>query len=285
METINYSEIREKIEQADAILVGASNGLSITEGLHIFADNQDFRTLFGDFREKYGIRSILQGIFFAWPNEEARWAFYSRLIQHYSGNYTGSSVMDALKEILKGKPYFIVTSNGENHFELAGFDVKNILEMEGSWKEMHCMKECSDELYPTFPLMRELAAEEKDGEIPSQLVPRCPKCGGKMQINFRPEEEQVQAYRNFIKEYHGKKLLVLELGIGAGNQMIKAPFMNLVYAEPKAFYITVNKGEVFIPKEIMKKSIGVDADLGGFLPKLVGQEERREEKNQLDKSK
>ena len=38
-------EIAEKIREADAVLIGASNGLSITEGLHLFADNQAFEDL------------------------------------------------------------------------------------------------------------------------------------------------------------------------------------------------------------------------------------------------
>ena len=37
-----YEQIAEKIKEADAILIGASNGLSITEGLHLFADNAAF---------------------------------------------------------------------------------------------------------------------------------------------------------------------------------------------------------------------------------------------------
>lgn len=52
----DYETIIEKIKEAEAILIGASNGFSIAEGLHIFGDNEDFRRLFGDFREKYGIR-------------------------------------------------------------------------------------------------------------------------------------------------------------------------------------------------------------------------------------
>ena len=39
-------ETAEKIREADALLIGASNGLSITEGLHLFADNQAFEDLF-----------------------------------------------------------------------------------------------------------------------------------------------------------------------------------------------------------------------------------------------
>ena len=36
---IDWKPIAEKFREADAILIGASNGLSITEGLHLFADN------------------------------------------------------------------------------------------------------------------------------------------------------------------------------------------------------------------------------------------------------
>ena len=46
--------IGEKIREADAVLIGASNGLSITEGLHLFADNQAFEDLFGDLRKNTG---------------------------------------------------------------------------------------------------------------------------------------------------------------------------------------------------------------------------------------
>lgn len=39
------------LKHADAILITASNGLSIAEGYHIFSDNDDFKQYFGDFRE------------------------------------------------------------------------------------------------------------------------------------------------------------------------------------------------------------------------------------------
>ena len=97
---IEYRKIAEKIKEADAVLVGASNGFSITEGLNLFANNDSFHRLFGDFEQKYGIQNILQGFFFRWPTEEEHWAFTSRLISHYSCSYTGSPVMDALKKIL-----------------------------------------------------------------------------------------------------------------------------------------------------------------------------------------
>ena len=56
------TQIISRIEEADAILIGASNGLSITEGLQLFADNQAFEELFGDLKRRYGLRCILQGM-------------------------------------------------------------------------------------------------------------------------------------------------------------------------------------------------------------------------------
>lgn len=75
---MNYNKkIVKKIEEADAVLIGASNGLSITEGLHLFADNRVFEELFGDLKQKYGIQCILQGMGVRWPSEKEKWGFWS----------------------------------------------------------------------------------------------------------------------------------------------------------------------------------------------------------------
>lgn len=58
MDKNTYQTIKEKIDQADAVLIGASNGLSISEGFNLFADDRWFQENFGDFRAKYGIRSV-----------------------------------------------------------------------------------------------------------------------------------------------------------------------------------------------------------------------------------
>ena len=88
---IDWNPIAEKFGEADAILIGASNGLSITEGLHLFADNAAFEKLFGDFKRKYGLGCILQGMMAGWPNEEEKWAFWARLIHHYCGRNNSRS--------------------------------------------------------------------------------------------------------------------------------------------------------------------------------------------------
>lgn len=43
----NIKDAALMIKDADALLISASNGLSISEGFNIFADNQDFEKYFG----------------------------------------------------------------------------------------------------------------------------------------------------------------------------------------------------------------------------------------------
>ena len=86
---------------------------------------------------------------------------------------------------------------------------------------------------------------EKGMEIPLTYLPKCPRCGAAMQIhvpvnqNFvRGSEEEKSCYKNyqeFTKRFHEKKMLILEFGIGAGNQIIKAPFMKIAAKELKCF--------------------------------------------------
>ena len=271
---MKFNEIAEKIKEADGILIGASNGLSITEGLHLFADNEAFENLFGDLKRKYGLQCILHGMGARWPSEEEKWGFWSRLIHHYCGKYKESPVMADLKRIVGEKDYFIVTSNGECHFEMCGFAPEKIYEIEGNWLTMQCASRCHDTVYPSCELTEKMAAAERDGRIPSDMVPRCPVCGGPMQIhmegdrNFIPVTSAESRMETFLQKYHGKKLVILELGIGWRNQLIKAPLMRLAAREPEAAYITVNLGEIYIPDEIQEKSYGLDGDLAAILRDL-----------------
>ena len=59
------------------------------------------------------------------------------------------------------------------------------------------------------------------------------------------------------------------------KSMIKAPLMNLVKKEPYAAYITINKGEIYIPDEIAVKSYGLDGDMTEILERLKEASEER----------
>ena len=138
-EYIDMTEIQraaQAIKDADALLIGASNGLSIAEGYHIFANNEMFRRQFGDFQQKYGIRSVIEGCFYPYPNEKDRQEFLNRLVQHWVTNYRPSQVMKDLLAVAGDKDYFILTSNADTHLELSGFAPGKVFEVEGTFENI-----------------------------------------------------------------------------------------------------------------------------------------------------
>lgn len=149
----NFENATNLIAESDAILITASNGLPIAEGYHIFADNADFKKYFGDFRDKYGIPNLISGVFAQLPPSEHE-RFMRQVHKYLIEDYHGSSVMKNLLEIVKNKPsqnlrqsaesagnfsdnnYFILTTNGDTHFQLNGFDADSIFEAEGNFDGM-----------------------------------------------------------------------------------------------------------------------------------------------------
>ena len=130
----SIEKARKAIQDADAIIIGASNGLSISEGYNIFADNDMFRHQFGDFREKYGIRNVLDGIFSENMSSNIRQAFLERLVKLWTEDYKPSSTMSNLYALVKDKPCFILTTNADEHLEAAGFDPEKVWEIEGTFR-------------------------------------------------------------------------------------------------------------------------------------------------------
>ncbi|MDD0824040.1 hypothetical protein PTQ27_06125 [Mannheimia sp. AT1] len=269
-------QVAEKIRQADKIVIGASNGLSISEGIHIFANNHDFRTKFSDFEQKYGFHSLIQGCFYPFQDSQVYWAYFARLHDYMTRQKPAGIVMQNLFALVKKKDFFVVTSNFENHFRQAGFPEERLFEIEGNGIDFQCKTQCTDQVYNGEKQLQEMA-ECENGYVPEHLVPYCPNCGGEMQIhieldsNFQQDKiwrTKRDAYQAFLQDGADKNVLFLELGVGARNQLIKMPFMQWVYQHPKAFYITVNKGELYIPKEIASRSLGVDGGLNEVLEAL-----------------
>lgn len=263
-------QVADHIQEADAIVIGASNGLSIAEGFHIFADNAWFRSHFGDFRARHGWRCLLDGMFHHFASEEEKWGFWSRLATLQCYKRPVSPMMHQLCAMTADKPCFVLTSNGEDHFVPAGFAAAQVFDMEGSFSRSRCARGCSEAVWPNREEVLRMASLEQDGYVPTAALPVCPHCGGPVEVDMASSQayfhtqrwqQKAQAFQDFLTAARGKRLLVLELGIGVRNQLIKAPLMQLVADMPETFYITVNKGELFIPSAIADRALGVDGDL------------------------
>lgn len=218
---------KEWISHADAILVTASNGFSISEGYHIFANDTAFKRYFSDFQEKYGITNIVQGWYFNFPDEVDEEKFNQAVIKYMVEDYSGHRIFRELKNIIGEKDYFIVTSNVDTHFQLNGFDDNHIFEIEGNII---------------------------DG------------------INFESQKwaTKNKALNNFLKKYSEKKLLVLELGIGSQNTLIKVPIMQWIEEHPNSKYITLNlPQEINILEGIERQSLALAGPISDTFKELL----------------
>lgn len=134
----DITKAKDYIKNASAILISASNGLSISEGYNIFANNEPFQKYFGDFQRNYGISNILQGALSPLPTDVHE-SFIKQLHKYMIDDYQISESFQSLKQLVGDKEYFIITSNADKHFQINGFDEKRIWEVEGNFfdSQMH----------------------------------------------------------------------------------------------------------------------------------------------------
>ncbi|AUI72297.1 hypothetical protein [Companilactobacillus alimentarius] len=131
---------KELLSNSDAILITASNGLSIAEGYNIFADDKNFRAYFNEFKALYGISNLVQGVYAELPQTEHD-IFMKKIHQYLIDDYQPSDVFQDVKKLVADKDYFIVTSNADTHFQLNEFNPKNIWEVEGNLDGMNMKSE------------------------------------------------------------------------------------------------------------------------------------------------
>lgn len=254
------------LKEADAVLVTASNGFSISEGLNLFANDERLRVVLGDYLcEKYQFTNLLTAMSHDFPSELDRWRVYARVAEYYVHNYHPGELMEKLKTLLEMKPSFIWTSNVDHHFPIAGFD--NTLEVEGNWQEGVCSTHPKEHgVVQIEDLFHQIYEKDQNDTLKGNDLPICDECGEPLVLNvpgpaFQMNPEKIQLFEDFVENYQDKNLVVLELGIGPQNQMIKGPSMQLVAANPKAHFITINKGQLYIPDIISNRSVGFSASI------------------------
>ena len=270
--------LKEALKTTDTIVIGAGAGLSTSAGFTY--SGKRFEKHFSDFREKYGFEDMYSGAFYPYATPEEMWAFWSRNI--YVNRYLApsKSVYENLLKLVKNKDYFVITTNVDHCFQKAGFDKKRLFYTQGDYGLFQCSEPCHDKTYDNEQLVLKMLQEQKDMRVPSELLPRCPRCGKLMTMNLRSDDRFVeddgwhaaaQCYEDFLRGSSGRKMLFLELGVGYNTPVIiKYPFWRMTLNNRHATYACINFGQAAAPKEILNQAILLDADIGEVLEKLCG---------------
>ncbi|MDD6848778.1 MAG: Sir2 silent information regulator family NAD-dependent deacetylase [Oscillospiraceae bacterium] len=272
----NIKRLKNEINTADAIVIGAGAGLSASAGFDYSGER--FERYFSDFHKKYGITDMYSGGFYPYETLEEYWAWWSRhiLVNRYDCP-VGKPYSDLLK-LIKDKDYFVLTTNVDHQFQRAGFSKNRLFYTQGDYGLWQCSKPCHDKTYDNEEVVRAMAEQQKEMKIPTALIPKCPVCGRPMTMNLRCDNSFVQdegwyaaasRYEDFIRRHSNLHILYLELGVGMNTPVIiKYTFWQMTAQNPNSIYACINKGQAVCPQEIKSQSICINEDIGDTLSSI-----------------
>ena len=268
--------LKEALETADSVVVGAGAGLSASAGFTY--SGARFDRYFSDFKEKYQFRDMYAGGFYPYATPEEHWAYWSRYI--FINRYLDAPkpVYNTLLELVKNKDHFVITTNVDHCFQKAGFDKKCLFYTQGDYGLFQCSGPCCRETFDNEDVILQMMERQKNMRVPGELLPICPRCGKPMTMNLRADDKFVEdtgwheaagRYESFLQSRKNRRILFLELGVGYNTPVIiKYPFWRMTAQNPKATYVCINYGEAVCPKEIEPRSICISRDIGSVLNEL-----------------
>ena len=282
----------KNIRNTDCVIIGAGAGASTAAGIQYggkrFTDN------FAEFIKKYGeyyMTDMYAAGFYPYPSEEAKWGYWSKHALMNRFDPPALPLYTELYDLVKNKEYFVLTTNVDHQFYKAGFDEKRIFATQGDYGKIQCQKACHSKTYDAKDLFRKMDKARRDCLIPSELVPKCPVCGGNMAMNLRCDNyfvedeawhEAADRYAGFLEQHKDKKVVLLELGVGFNTPIIiRFPFEKMVRENSSYSLIRLNMDEAVVPESFGKRAIGIGGDMAKAITDIRGagimtQDERRE---------
>lgn len=270
---MNFNEkiklAKKWLSDADFVLIGAGAGLSSAAGFEY--SGKAMTDNFQDFVDKYGFKDMYSAGFYPFETSEEKWAYWSRYV--YINRYKSKAnlLYKELFELIKNKDYFVITTNVDHQFQLAGFDKNRMFYTQGDYGLFQCSTPCHNKTYDNEELILKMVNEQKDCKVPTKLIPHCPVCGREMEMNLRADDKFVQddgwyehakLYSDFLEKTNGKNLVLLEIGVGYNTPaIIKYPFENMTYKTQNTHLIRLNKDYAFCPTEIESRTLCFNENL------------------------
>lgn len=133
-------QAKQRIEQADFMVIGASAGFFAAAGLTYSGER--FTQRFHPFIQRYGMRDMYSAAFYPLETEEEKWAYWAEHIWANRFEPSALPLYQQLFALMKDKNYFVITTNVDSQFAKAGFDPNKLFEVQGNYGELQCVKPC-----------------------------------------------------------------------------------------------------------------------------------------------
>ena len=242
-------KVRDLLKEADYVLIGAGAGLSTAAGMEY--SGESFEKNYREFIDKYYFDNLYSASFYDFKTQEEKWAFFAKMIKLNRYNDKPLQLYQELYELVCSKDYFVLSTNVDGQFYNSGFDAERVFEIQGDYCFLQCENACHDKLYYNKELVEKWIQNTKDCKILSDLVMKCPVCGGNMDMNLRKDANFVQdknwyvqakKYEEFINNAKDKKMVLLEIGVGFNNPgIIRFPFERMTEENEDTYLVRINK--------------------------------------------
>ncbi len=248
--TASYSErisfLRQAVQEADHIIIGAGSGLTTAAGIDYAGD--DFRREFAPWIERYGFTDLYTSSFYPFETPEEYWAYWAKHIW-FSRYRTGAT--ELYKTLLHRFPEaFIVTTNVDAQFELAGFPTERIFATQGDYCWFQPASGSPKTLVDNREWVFRVLPHIHECRIPTEMIPTMPD-GSPASLNLRIDDtfvedfhwhQQARCYTDFVQRASQDNLLLLEFGIGYNTPgIIRLPFEQMAQRFPHTTLIRFNR--------------------------------------------
>ena len=135
-------ELAERIDQADAIVIGGGSGLSSAAGYDHYHWSPALSDALAPFREEYGFTSPLAGFYHCFSSLGEQWGYYSQYMRFMWEAPTGQPYLD-LQALVADKPVFVLTTNVDQQF-FRVFPQEQICAFQGDFSYCQCSQPCRE---------------------------------------------------------------------------------------------------------------------------------------------
>lgn len=269
----------EKIQEANAILVGTGSGMSAATGLNFwYEDSELYNDTMRYYANRYGFNGMFEGFYTHYPSNEEQWGYYLGALDMILNLEAPKPTYAHLKTLLGNKPYHIMTTN-QDTVAFRYFPEEVVSEIQGSWSYFQSQHPHTDQtLYSTRQWLKDLLPKLVDHRLPAALIPTSRVDGNPLIPWARGPEfmegeryfKEHQKINTFLGKHSGQKILFLELGVGRMTPMfIQEPFWEMTNYLPNSFYININPKDAMTHPQIENRSFLIHEDIHDVLEAAV----------------
>lgn len=279
------NELVEKINQADAIVIGAGSGMSNAAGMNFWYEASPlFLKYMKYYYDKYHFKGLFNGWYNKYDSENERWAYSAISNQMMNEIPPQKPTYEYLQKILNDKTFHIVTTNQDGIFKRF-FPEEKISEIQGSVFYLQSSNpETDKKLYDANKIYAELRTKIVDHKVPDEYIPRSDVDGAVLTPWWRSPEfledkryyEEYEKLNVFLKQHQDEKVLFLEMGVGRMTPMfIQEPFWQLTGYFKDAQYVNINPKDAVTNPAIKDKSLLIKDDINEVLKETAEQMEEK----------